>query len=341
MTIIFYSMGSACGFCVKAESLLKPHIQNGNIIKKSASEAKGKFNGFPAFESTKTKKTSTGLPKSYEDLANKLGHTSEGFHDVEIIFYSMGNRCGHCVNAEKNILNKQIADGKIQVLPASQAPSGKFNGFPAFVSKVTGKSTMGAPKSYEDLVNKLGHKTEHYSHSLDKDMGHRNPYHYNAIVQHMSPHRTPLHLSCNPPPHGMTPIECCEYGGRSGTIGQCPTGCVDEAGECIPSNKRKTCTSFSCPPKHGHIANIGGECACGTGHAKSYNTLQECCDDVNDSTGLCDEYNCKKEGSFKEKGTESKPVKKKKMSELELALIILAAVGLLGLIGFLIYRARK
>ncbi len=61
----------------------------------------------------------------------------------------------------------------------------------------------------------------------------------------------------------------------------CPTGCVDEAGECIPSNKRKTCTSFSCPPKHGHIANIGGECACGTGHAKSYNTLQECCDDVN------------------------------------------------------------
>ena len=78
MSIIFYSMGARCGYCKKAEALLKPQIQNGDIVKKSASEAGGKFTGFPAFHSTKTQKTSMGCPKSYEDLAQKLGHT-EGY----------------------------------------------------------------------------------------------------------------------------------------------------------------------------------------------------------------------------------------------------------------------
>jgi len=67
-------MGSACGFCVKAESLLKSQLASGQVVKKSASEAGGKFNGFPAFESIETGKTHTGLPQSYEQLAKKLGH---------------------------------------------------------------------------------------------------------------------------------------------------------------------------------------------------------------------------------------------------------------------------
>ena len=78
MSIVFYSMGSRCGYCVKAETLLKPQIQSGEIVKKPASEAGGKFNGFPAFESKKTGKTSMGCPNSYEHLAKKLGHT-EGY----------------------------------------------------------------------------------------------------------------------------------------------------------------------------------------------------------------------------------------------------------------------
>ena len=80
MPIIFYSMGSACGFCVKAESMLKPQIDSGEVVKKSASEAGGKFNGFPAFESTETGKTHTGLPQSYEQLAKKLGHAEHYSH---------------------------------------------------------------------------------------------------------------------------------------------------------------------------------------------------------------------------------------------------------------------
>ena len=80
MSIIFYSMGSRCGFCVKAEALLKQQIESGDVVKKSASEAGKKFSGFPAFESTKTGKTHTGLPKSYEQLAKKLGHTEHYGH---------------------------------------------------------------------------------------------------------------------------------------------------------------------------------------------------------------------------------------------------------------------
>ena len=74
---------------------------------------------------------------------------------MSIKFYSMGKRCGHCVNTEKNILKKEIAAGKVVVLPASQAPKGKFQGFPAFVSDLTGKSSMGAPKSYNQLAKKF------------------------------------------------------------------------------------------------------------------------------------------------------------------------------------------
>ena len=161
MSIIFYSMGSACGFCVKAEALLKPQIHSGEVVKKSASEAGGKFNGFPAFESTKTGKTHTGLPKSYEQLAKKLGHTNEGYTDGEIIFYSMPG-CGFCVKS-KELLKPQIDSGKIIQKPSSEA-GGKFNGFPAFESKKTGKTHTGLPQSYEQLVKKLGH-SEHYSHS--------------------------------------------------------------------------------------------------------------------------------------------------------------------------------
>ena len=77
--IIFFSMGNRCGFCVKAEQLLKNEIDNGKIIKKSASEANGKFSGFPAFENTTNGKTHMGCPSSVQDLYNKLQAVKENY----------------------------------------------------------------------------------------------------------------------------------------------------------------------------------------------------------------------------------------------------------------------
>jgi hypothetical protein len=74
MTIIFFSMGDKCGFCVKAEKLLKQLIDSGKIHKKSHSEANGKFSGFPAFLNTENGNTHTGLPSSAESLFEKLGY---------------------------------------------------------------------------------------------------------------------------------------------------------------------------------------------------------------------------------------------------------------------------
>ena len=79
-----------------------------------------------------------------------------------IIFYSMGQKCGHCVNAENKTLKKEIAAGKVKVVPASQAPQGLFAGFPAFKSEITGKTSMGAPSSYAELCEKLGHSKENF-----------------------------------------------------------------------------------------------------------------------------------------------------------------------------------
>lgn len=73
--ITFYSMGELCGFCVKAEKILKQQISEGTIIVKPASEANGKFSGFPSFESSQSGKTHSGCPKSYEHLKQLLKHT--------------------------------------------------------------------------------------------------------------------------------------------------------------------------------------------------------------------------------------------------------------------------
>ena len=83
---------------------------------------------------------------------------SGGGKEADVIFYSMGAGCGHCKNAENNTLKNEIASGKVKVVPSSEAPKKYgFNGFPAFVSTKTGKTSMGGPKSYAALLVKLGH----------------------------------------------------------------------------------------------------------------------------------------------------------------------------------------
>ena len=77
MSLIFFSMGNSCGYCVKAENLLKKHIHCGKIIKKPHTDANGKFSGFPAFLNTANGKTHTGLPSSAESLFEKLGYRDD------------------------------------------------------------------------------------------------------------------------------------------------------------------------------------------------------------------------------------------------------------------------
>lgn len=74
MTITFYSMGTKCAYCVKAENILKDKIKDGTIIVKPASEANGKFVGFPSFHSSQSDKKHSGCPSSYQHLLELLEH---------------------------------------------------------------------------------------------------------------------------------------------------------------------------------------------------------------------------------------------------------------------------
>lgn len=74
MSITFYSM-SGCHFCDKAKNILKQQIDNGTIIIKLSSEAKGEFNGFPSFKNHQNGKTHSGCPQSYEDLKQLLDYS--------------------------------------------------------------------------------------------------------------------------------------------------------------------------------------------------------------------------------------------------------------------------
>ena len=81
--------------------------------------------------------------------------------NTKAIFYSMGSRCGHCLNSEK-LLAKEIASGEIVKKGPKDAPQG-VQGFPHFVSASDpSKSSSGAPQSKEQLYQKLGISMENY-----------------------------------------------------------------------------------------------------------------------------------------------------------------------------------
>jgi hypothetical protein len=246
MSIVFYSMGSRCGFCVKAESLLEPQIKSGKIVKKPASEANGKFNGFPAFVSEKTGKTHMGLPKSYDQLAKKLGHT-EHYHSDNPYNYN--------------------AMPMMRVGAQDEPPEYK-----------------GQCQNISDMSKFRNCCSESCNNILQSAC-------YLECEESLRP------STCNPPPQGMPASECCDLGGRSGAIGQCPDGCVDTAGECVPSggSGSRTCGSFpGCPKGEGGIILDSGECECGIG-GQSFRTLAECCKSTSgQALDLCDEFNCQR-----------------------------------------------
>lgn len=201
-------MGKRCGFCVKAEALLAPQIASGDIVKKPASEAKGKFNGFPAFEYNG--KTHTGCPQSFEHLSKKLGYSKERYHHP-----------GH-------------------------NPYG-YNAMPVRANDSPAYHGQCKNKSYSDLMSccaKACNNNTQTACYLECEKSGPSPN------------------TCNPPPKGMSRTECCEKGGRVGKIGQCPPGCTDEGGECVPgggggSNVRGP---LPCPVKGPVICNVNGEC---------------------------------------------------------------------------------
>ena len=92
MSIVFYSMGSRCGFCVRAEQMLKDQIESGEVVVLEASKANGKFTGFPSFENKSNGKTHTGLPSSVVELYKKLG-----------VSHSRENYCPHCGKVKENM----------------------------------------------------------------------------------------------------------------------------------------------------------------------------------------------------------------------------------------------
>jgi len=159
--IIFYSMGARCGHCVAAENALKEQIDSGKIIKKDASEANGKFQGFPAFECDG--KTHMGGVPSYETLLEKLGLVSDtpsSNQEAAIVIY-IEDWCGYCTKAKK-ILEDEIASGLILVKQAKLAVGDGVttNGVPHFISLITGEETAGCPQDAPSLLEKLGMTTE-------------------------------------------------------------------------------------------------------------------------------------------------------------------------------------
>tara|TARA_B100001063_G_scaffold238439_1_gene260622 strand:+ start:287 stop:1036 length:750 start_codon:yes stop_codon:yes gene_type:complete len=245
---------------------------------------------------------------------------------MSIIFYSMGSRCGYCVKAEA-LLRPQIENGEIVKKPVSEA-GGKFNGFPAFESKKTGKTSMGCPKSYEHLTKKLGH-VEHYH---EKE--------HNLLTASL--------FSCDPPPVGMSPTTCCEVGGRTGGIGQCPSGCVDnQGGECVPSGDGSNVKGpHPCPTDGNVVCNIGGVCEeTGLERGGKNMCIGGCWSPISEDTiKACNNYGggggsnlVKGEGEGEGEG-KNKGSKKKRQSALEIVIIVMALLGLMGIVAYLVKK---
>jgi glutaredoxin len=150
MTITFYNM-KGCGYCTKAEEMLKNQISSGEIIKRPSTEAPNGTTGFPYFFNNSNNKEYTGLPKDYLTLMDAI--TEKYYHpNALIIFYSM-NGCGHCTEAKK-MLSEHIKIGYIIVKEHNEAPE-SVRAFPAFQSIKSSKIVIGKPNTFEDLIIKL------------------------------------------------------------------------------------------------------------------------------------------------------------------------------------------
>ena len=174
----------------------------------------------------------------------------------------MGRNCGHCINAEQ-LLAPQIQSGIIEKLDAKQAPEGKFRGFPAFEYK--GKTSMGLPKSFEDLAAKLNFVQEKFVHGHYVDGGGIAPYLHDPITLEFKP--TSVHenvvlrtvpVDCGDKLNDMTNKICKTQLPNSNDCKKCvdsvwktfkqTTGCSDK--DLIIGDYYNTCGGGSKPVPH-------------------------------------------------------------------------------------------
>ena len=71
MTGNLYEM-AGCVFCERSKQALENEINSGLVVVKPASEAGGRFNGYPAFENTLNGRVHLGAVNSYQELVEKL-----------------------------------------------------------------------------------------------------------------------------------------------------------------------------------------------------------------------------------------------------------------------------
>jgi hypothetical protein len=76
------------------------------------------------------------------------------YNKMPIIFYSMKN-CGYCKQA-KIMFAPELSCGEMTEKNSSEAPTGKYSGYPSFHNPQTGKSHTGKPSSKKELYKKLG-----------------------------------------------------------------------------------------------------------------------------------------------------------------------------------------
>ena len=282
-------MGARCGYCKKAEALLKPQIQNGDIVKKSASEAGGMFTGFPAFTSTKTQKTSMGCPKSYEDLAQKLGHT-EG--------YSSGMRRGHH--------NPYHYNAMPTIAQSSACPTDSAGNLilPSNCDVKDPKQCVSCCQKYhKDNCPKIDQGENQCSYLCSSPSPGPPGKDYDGTsckgVKVNDPHNSgehPLDKCCS-----RHDVCDCKLGlDETCSTNKCYQECIQKStggggGGQPPGDNTKTCSSFPGCGEYGGSSSItlaGGECECGT-VGQSFSNLASCCKVATPGkSDLCDQFNC-------------------------------------------------
>ena len=267
MSITFYSMGKRCGFCVKAEALLAPQIASGDIVKKPASEAKGKFNGFPAFEYNG--KTHTGCPQSFEHLSKKLGYSKERYHHP-----------GH----------NPYGYNAMPVRATKKLPLCEGDQFESLIQSSC-ENNQNCQKCVTDLGTKQNCNPITMYNVCDKSGGSSKTAKDGCgYSKKCSVKGNVGDLNCCDTSCGKNNTECiyaCEQpweycGGHISPPDPGPDGPV----------VKKSCSSFpGCPHGEGQITLDGGQCVCGTG-GQSFSNLPACCTASSGKAGLCSEYNC-------------------------------------------------
>lgn len=154
----------SCPHCTSAKQALSKDMSKIQLhdlkVKKNYDEfAKLGGRGVPFFVSTKTGKTFSGNPGSFQSLLQHLSASATNLKDLKVKIF-VSDSCGYCKRLKQMLSSgNHLKDVKIISLSdanyESEAKRYKFNGYPFIVSEKTGKHVLGAPPSVRDLVSAL------------------------------------------------------------------------------------------------------------------------------------------------------------------------------------------